>query len=126
MIERIFYIGLGSGIGGIFRYLMSVSIYHVLGKYFPYGTLFVNALGSFLIGFLFIILLPRMDDPNNHLPAFVLVGLLGGFTTFSSFSLESINLLEEGKVTLFLINILASVGICISLTWLGILLGREL
>lgn len=125
MIQLIL-IALGSGIGGICRYGLSTGIYHLLGKTFPYGTLAVNAIGSFLIGFIFIILLERVDSMGDHLRALLIIGFLGGFTTFSSFSLETLQLFENGEMLRAFLNVGLSFLVCISLAAMGVLLARQL
>lgn len=117
---------LGSGLGGLSRYGISNSIYWFLGRQFPYGTLFVNATGSFLMGLLYILILERFDGIGPQLRAVLLIGFLGGYTTFSSFSIETFNLIESGAWLSAILNILLNVILCISLTWLGILGGRQL
>jgi CrcB protein len=77
---------LGCGLGGISRYWISNGIHLLFGQRFPYGTLIVNVTGSFLMGLLFILILDRFYTLAPQLRAFFLVGLLGGYTTFSSFS----------------------------------------
>ena len=116
----------GAGLGGITRYWVSNGVYVLFGRQFPYGTLFVNASGSFLMGLLFVIILERFNGIGPQLRAFLLIGFLGGYTTFSSFSLETFNLLESGAWLSAALNILLSVILCISLGWLGILGGRQL
>lgn len=124
LTNRILLIGLGGGVGSILRYLLSVSVYKLLRPNFPYGTLTVNALGSFLIGFLFVFLLDRFGGRTDQLRSLLIIGFLGGFTTFSSFSIETINLLENGEIYYGCLNIIISLFLCLSLTWGGIMLGR--
>ena len=125
-MERILLIGLGGGIGSIFRYLVSIGTYKLFDRSFPFGTLSVNAIGSFLIGFLFIVLLDRFNGYSDQFRSLLIIGFLGGFTTFSSFSMETINLIEGGDLYRALLNVFVSVVLCLSLTWFGILLGRQL
>ncbi|MCL5070176.1 MAG: fluoride efflux transporter CrcB [Actinobacteria bacterium] len=87
---------LGAGFGGIFRYWISNGIYFCFGRQFPYGTLVVNASGSFLMGLFFILILERFDGIGPQLRSLLLIGFLGGYTTFSSFSIETLNLVESG------------------------------
>lgn len=117
---------IGAGFGGLFRYWVSNGIYFLFGRHFPYGTLFVNVSGCFLMGLLFVLTLERSDNTGPELRALFLVGLLGGYTTFSSFSVETINLLETGHTWSALLNIILSVVVCIIATWLGLLWGRSL
>jgi fluoride exporter len=116
----------GAGLGGVSRYTMSNVVSAAFGKHFPYGTLFVNATGSFLIGLLFVILMSRYAAFGTQLRALFLIGFLGGYTTFSSFSLETLNLFEGGEWFHGILNIFLNIVICISLTWLGVLGGRQL
>lgn len=125
-MDRLFLIGAGSAIGGMARYLVSTGTYKLLGRAFPYGTLTVNAVGSLLVGFLFIVLLERFDGLADQLRSLLIIGFLGGFTTFSSFSLETINLFESGEIYRAFLNIFISVALCLCLTLAGILLGRQL
>lgn len=119
-------IALGSAFGGVFRYLLSVRMLTWLGHEFPYGTLVVNMVGCLLIGLLFALFLERFAEMAGHLRALFIIGFLGGFTTFSSFSFETIQLIENGELLKSFLNVFLSVIICLSLTWLGILLGRQL
>ena len=125
-LGRLLLIGIGSGAGGIFRYLLSSGVHRLFGRAFPYGTLTVNALGSFLIGFLFILLLDRFSDFAEQFRSLLIIGFLGGLTTFSSFSLETLNLIEGGEILRAFLNIILSVTVCLCLAWLGIILGRHL
>ncbi|HTM63707.1 MAG TPA: fluoride efflux transporter CrcB [Gammaproteobacteria bacterium] len=116
----------GAGLGGIFRYWMSNGIYSLLGRQFPYGTLVVNVTGCLLMGFLFVLTIERFDGFGSQMRAFLLIGLLGGYTTFSSFSIETINLIESGNWTAALFNILFSTIACVAAAWLGVIGGRNL
>lgn len=117
---------LGSGLGAISRYGLSNLVHGFLGRAFPYGTLVVNASGSFVMGLFFIIILDRFGALAPQLRAFLLIGFLGGYTTFSSFSIETLTLLEQGAWVSASLNILLNIIVCISLAWLGVLGARSL
>jgi len=94
MIATVVQVALGGAVGASARYLWGVGIVRLFGlRDMPLGVLTVNILGSFLMGVLVQVLLHR---GLNHLAPFLMVGMLGGFTTFSSFSLEAVNLIEKG------------------------------
>lgn len=115
----------GGAIGALMRFWISNSVYAISGRDFPYGTLVVNVLGSFFMGLLFVLLSERFNlDPAWR--AALLIGLLGAFTTFSTFSIETLNLLLAGEAVRALMNILLSVVVCIFATWLGLLIGRQI
>lgn len=118
-------IGLGSGLGGIARYEISTLVYRFTNFNFPFGTLFVNVSGSFLIGFAFIALLIQINEHSHDLRLFLMVGVLGGYTTFSSFSLEAIQLIEENKIILAALNVGLSPLLCVGAAWAGILVARS-
>ncbi|MDF1646712.1 MAG: fluoride efflux transporter CrcB [Legionellaceae bacterium] len=122
----IWLIFIGSGLGGISRFGISNSLSKLLGQSFPYGTLFVNTLGSFLIGLFFVLILDRLIGIANHLRPLFLTGFLGGFTTFSTFSVETLNLFENNGWKLAVLNILLNLVLCLSMVWLGIWGGRQL
>lgn len=122
---NLFAIAGGGAIGALMRFWISNSIYALYGRNFPYGTLFVNVMGSLLMGFLFVMLNERFNlDPVWR--AALLIGLLGAFTTFSTFSIETLNLMISGEVSKAAVNIILSVIICIFATWLGVLIGRQI
>ncbi len=110
--------------GSVLRFLMSTGVHGIFGRAFPYGTLAVNVLGSFIMGLLYVLLIDRFNMSGEWRAA-LLVGLLGGFTTFSSFSMETLNLFETGETLKALLNILLSVGVCITATWFGVIIGRQ-
>ncbi len=116
----------GAGLGGVFRFWVASFTYWLVGRNFPYGTLVVNISGCFLMGLLFVLLLERIDGIGPQLRSLLLIGFLGGYTTFSSFSIETLNLFESGATLAGILNILLSVLLCISATWLGVMGGRQL
>ena len=118
----IFWVILGGGIGAGLRYIVSGKFYSLMGQTFPWGTLGVNVIGAFLIGIVSELLSHLSAGPSVRM--FLLVGLLGGFTTYSSFSLETVNLLRYGEVRLAVMNVLANNLLCILLSLLGILGSR--
>jgi CrcB protein len=117
-------IAAGGAVGALLRFWVSNGIYALLGRTFPYGTLTVNVLGSLLMGLLYVLLLDKLAI-GPHWRAALLVGLLGAFTTFSTFSIETLNLVEEGEVIKALLNVLLSVGLCLIAAWIGVLAGRS-
>lgn len=116
---------LGAGLGGVLRYWISRATYMLLGHAFPYGTLIVNVSGCFLMGLLFVLILERFNGIGTQLRAFCLIGMLGGYTTFSSFSIETMNLFESGHGVSALLNIFLNVGMCIGAAWLGMIEGKS-
>lgn len=123
---NIVLIFLGAGVGGVLRYCVSTFIYSFSAKQFPYGTLFVNVSGCLLMGFLFVLIIERFDGLGPSLRSLLLIGLLGGYTTFSSFSIETINLIENGEWAYAIANILLSTLCCIAATWIGLIGARLL
>ena len=114
------WVALGSAIGGVARYWASGIMARWVGETFPWGTLFVNVLGSFLIGLVFTVTGP---DSRILIPTaarqFMLVGLFGGFTTFSSFSLQTLMLMQDGEWLWAAGNVVLSVLLCLLGVWLG-------
>lgn len=123
---NIFLIFLGAGFGGVLRYWSSIGVYRLLGRQFPFGTLLVNSMGCFLMGLLYIVILERSGRFAPQLRSLILIGFLGGYTTFSTFSIETFNLYEQAQTFKALLNIICSIGLCLGLTWAGIFLGRRL
>jgi fluoride exporter len=118
-------IAIGGAAGALCRYGMSNGVYVLLGRGFPYGTLAVNLLGSIIMGSAYVMMIERMDV-SPEWRAGITIGLLGAFTTFSTFSIETLNLLESGESLKAGLNILLSVSLCISGCWLGMILGRQI
>ena len=102
----------GGAIGASLRHVLGVVLMRALGSGFPWGTYAANILGAILMG-LFIALLQRFDLPNPQLRAFLTTGLLGGFTTFSTFSLEVVLLVERNEHLLALFYALSSLVVCV-------------
>jgi len=124
-VQQLLAIAGGGALGAVLRFGMSSTIYRILGREFPYGTLAVNVLGSLLMGFLFVVLVERMAISAEWRAA-LLIGLLGAFTTFSTFSFETLALFENGELFRAFLNIILSVCLCLAATWLGLSLGRQL
>lgn len=119
-------IALGGACGAVLRFLVSSGVYQWLGRGFPYGTLTVNILGSFLIGLLTEVLVLQRIAITMEYRSAILVGLFGSFTTFSTFSLETLFLIEQGNLLKAGLNILISVCACVFAVWIGLLAGRGL
>ena len=120
---QIIIAGLGGFIGSACRFWMASLSYRYFGQDFPYGTLIVNILGCLLIGFLMTFFEQRfLVTPNLRI--FLTIGILGGFTTFSTFSYETLSLLREGSYYIGFSNICLSLIGCLGATWLGTLIGK--
>ena len=116
-------VGAGGFIGAVCRYGMS-SLTKSFSGSFPWGTLLVNFIGSFCIGMVFQMTLKWNVD--ERVAGMVMLGILGGFTTFSTFSLETLRFLEGGNIAFALLNILLSVVACVFAAWLGRLMIRAI
>jgi fluoride exporter len=117
-MKIILAIGIGSCIGGIFRYLLSQFIQNKFLSAFPFGTMSVNIIGCFLIGFIFG--LSERGNFTMEWRLFLVTGFLGGFTTFSSFSNETVALLRDGQIWHAFLYIACSVVIGLLATFTGI------
>jgi len=132
MAERLLsclWIFLGGGLGSLTRYGVSGLAARWWGETFPWGTIIVNVTGSFLIGLIAAVASPegRLSPPARTLATqFLMLGLCGGYTTFSSFSLQTLNLLREREWLYAGGNVLWSVALCLIAVWLGYLLGSGL
>ncbi|HBT82588.1 MAG: camphor resistance protein CrcB [Desulfuromonadales bacterium GWD2_61_12] len=122
---QFFYIGLFGALGCLSRYAVSGWTYSLCGRMLPWGTLAVNVIGSFILGLIMEGSL-RSTLIGPELRIGLTVGFLGGFTTFSTFSYETIRYLEEGSLLQAGGNILLNVAVCVVFAWLGIVLARQL
>lgn len=123
-MTQVLAIAAGGALGALMRYWMSTAVYAAVGRNFPYGTLAVNVLGSLAMGVFFVLLVERLAVDSVWRAA-LLVGVLGAFTTFSTFSIETLNLIEEGAYNRAMVNIGLSVVLCLAAAWLGVKLGRQ-
>lgn len=124
-LNQLVMIAAGGAIGAVLRFLVSNGVHSLVSRNFPYGTLTVNVVGSFLMGLSYVMLIERLNlSPEWR--AFVMVGLLGAFTTFSTFSIETLLLIEGSELSKALLNIILSVLLCVLGSWIGLIIGRQL
>ena len=116
------YIAIGGAAGALLRYSVSGITYKYFGGFLPWGTLAVNMIGCFAIGFLWQIFEVIGSSPNSR--AFIFIGILGAFTTFSTFGLESFNLIREGQTGYAITNIVLSNVLGLVLVFAGFILSR--
>lgn len=122
-----FWVAVGSALGGVARYYCSGVAARMIGETFPFGTLIVNVVGSFIIGFF-----ATLTGPDGRVfvgsmaRTFVMVGFCGGYTTFSSFSLQTLNLMNDGEWLYAGANITGSVILCLVAVWAGHILAVSL
>lgn len=114
----------GGALGSVMRFCFAEWIHRFFERGFPIGTLWVNVTGSFLIGFLSVVLLSKIPSADVW-RSFILIGVLGGYTTFSTFSLDSIQLLIQGHFGSALVNIFLSVFLCLTMTFFGMVLANR-
>lgn len=118
------WIAIGGALGSVVRFACSEWI-QLRWPTFPWGTLFVNVLGSWLIGLLAALSETGRLGDSLSLRHFLIIGVLGGFTTFSSFSLQTLMLARSGAVLMAGLNVMASVGFCLCAAWVGFVLGSQ-
>ena len=124
MVNTFGLVAVGGAIGAMLRYCVYLSSVRLLGAGFPFGTMIVNVAGSFLMGIAAVILMQR--GQAAALAPFLMVGVLGGFTTFSAFSLDTLALIEKGKLALASAYVFGSVGLSILALFLGLFLTRSI
>ena len=121
------WIAIGSALGGIARFFVSGVTAQLIGETFPWGTLIVNVTGSFIIGFF-----ATLTGPDGRIfvgttgRQFVMIGICGGYTTFSSFSLQTLNLMNDGEWFYVGGNIVGSVVLCLAAVWAGHILALSI
>ena len=126
-MESYIWIAVGSALGGVARYWCSGIAARLISETFPWGTLIVNVIGSFVIGFF-----ATLTGPDGRVfvgstaRQFVMIGLCGGYTTFSSFSIQTLELMHDGEWMQVGANAVASVALCIAAVWLGYVLAASL
>lgn len=121
MFLNLSYVALGGALGAVMRYLAGLGVIRLVGTGFPLGVVTVNIVGSFLMG-LFVVFAHRKGI--MHLSPLVMTGFLGGFTTFSAFSLEAVTLFEKGQTGAAAFYVVLSVGASIAALVLGLLIAR--
>jgi CrcB protein len=119
-------VALGGALGASLRFLSGALILRAMGSGFPYGTMFVNVVGSFLMGLLAFYLLERMDGGFSRFAPFLMTGVLGGFTTFSAYSLDALYLIERGRYVSASVYMGGSVVLAIGALFLGMTIARSL
>lgn len=124
MLNTIGLVALGGAIGASLRFCAVSAIFRIIGTGFPMGTMVVNVVGSFLMGIAAIALLERGNGAT--LVPFVMVGILGGFTTFSAFSMDTIALFEKGKLAMAALYVFGSMGLSVMALFVGLLLARSI
>lgn len=122
---RFVWVAVGGALGSVGRFWLAEVMARLTGPRFPWGILLINMMGSFVIGFFGALTAAggRLAVPGE-MRLFVMVGICGGFTTFSSFSLQSFDLLRSGEMLLGGLNILGSVALCLAAVWLGVAAGQ--
>jgi len=124
-LDRYFVVLLGGGFGALLRYMAAGAIMQRFGGRFPLGTFVINVTGSFMIGLLMTLLIERFQ-PHPNWRLFLVVGILGGYTTFSSFEYETYASVREGAYRVAAVNVLLSVVAGYFAVWLGTLVaGRR-
>jgi len=123
--NQLIFIAAGGAIGAVLRFLLANGVHSFMSRDFPYGTLMVNVIGSFLMGISYVMLIERLNlSPEWR--AFIIVGLLGAFTTFTTFSIETLVLIQNSELSIAMLNVFLSVVFRVLGSWIGILIGRQL
>jgi fluoride exporter len=122
-MKTLLLVALGGALGASCRYGVGVAATHLGSGHFPWGTFSVNIIGSFILGVL-VAMMTFSWSPSPELRAFVVVGVLGGFTTFSAFSLDVVLLIERGRLTLAALYLIGTVAISVAGLFAGLRLTR--
>ncbi|MCH2038284.1 MAG: fluoride efflux transporter CrcB [Rickettsiales bacterium] len=113
------YIAIGGALGSVFRYMTILATERFMGHAFPYGTLTVNVLGALIMGIVVGYLQLLNPNGNPQIKSFIVVGLLGGYTTFSSFSLDALTMIQNDHMVSLMLYITLSVGLSLLGIWSG-------
>lgn len=116
-MTNLLLVALGGSVGAVFRYLITIFMFQVFGSSFPFGTLLVNVIGSFCMGVIFA--LGQLSHISPELKALIGVGLLGALTTFSTFSNETLLLLQQGYWLKAILNVVLNLSLCLFVVYLG-------
>ncbi|MCU8005432.1 MULTISPECIES: fluoride efflux transporter CrcB [unclassified Shewanella] len=116
-MTNILLVAFGGSIGAVLRYLISIFMIQVFGSSFPFGTLLVNVIGSFFMGVIYA--LGQMSHICPELKALIGIGLLGALTTFSTFSNETLLLMQEGDWLKAILNVVLNLSLCLFMVYLG-------
>ena len=116
-MNNLLLVALGGSIGAVLRYLISIFMIQVFGSSFPFGTLLVNVIGSFFMGVIYA--LGQMSHISPELKALIGIGLLGALTTFSTFSNETLLLMQEGDWLKAILNVVLNLSLCLFMVYLG-------
>src|SRR5271169_2785920 len=122
-MTKYWVVGLGGFLGSILRFWLGGYISNRMGARFPYGTFVINVTGSFLIG-LVVTLLAERTHWNPNLRYLIPIGFIGGYTTFSTFELETFQSFRDGELLSAFLNVILSVGVGFIAVWLGVIAGR--
>lgn len=123
-MQAYFLVALGGAIGSVSRFWLSGLVAARYGETFPWGTLVINVTGSFIIGIFGSLTTPEFSNPHRAtIIQFFMIGMCGGYTTFSSFSLQTLNLMRDREWLYAGGNVILSVVLCLIAVWLGYLLG---
>ena len=121
-MNSVIAVAVGGSLGSVARYFVNQYATMLFGNGFPYGILFVNVVGSAAIGVAYTFI-SQAESPSPYRELFI-VGVLGGFTTFSTFSLDTINLLESGAIGRALLNVVLNLMVCLSACWAALYMTR--
>lgn len=125
-MAHLIYIFLGGGIGACLRYLITVFAYQTLGFTLPFGTFFINIFGSFFLGFVTALAIHKTGFVSANMKLFLTVGIAGGFTTFSTFSYESLELLKNHELGIGVLYLVLSPLLGLLGVYLGVCLAKHI